>query len=746
MALPDISGSQRNNEYECVLLKGRLKKLLLIMECSHIRTLELKLRHISQSCNCNATLTQVTATEGWRYVGEAFCPPKSQSQKELHKKHHNITDGRLRYGLIRQIMKSIDRLLLETRDTAKELQTGNHMLDRCLSLQTVHYVAELHGEKCKFSHNTIPLTKFKLREFTHINNDLLLGSAVDGSGYGYVIPGVIGHTISVSKTPVVNIVIGNTDANAYTVLLLFYLFTQPRTRHSRYMKIAGLHVSGYEASMLAVVRLPFANPLIVVIVTDLMRTPVNDNTLHKNDMASLSPTRVSFQDIEKLARKEVNEAIANKGSVHQSYQDFNNDTCYFRNNSKNVGHAPSCGNHLEYTTDCNLIQGSVTQTICAGVPNMGENALKEQTSGTVTMTIIGLASNNVVHEILECPVCLDRMCLPIQRDLNLSPFVGMIMATSVPLGQRHIIFCKICLGPLKILNGNYIDDVPALQLDPTSWTKLANIIYLDGPTLTGYSYTTTSEAARSSDTLSASQTTEFIRKFVRDHPRFLKNPIIIVGSKSEPKVWILEKLCECMIQSLLDKTAKWVDIGIPPAHFDPFGVDESGPQNISPRSIIVGSKSEPKVWILEKLCECMIQSLLDKTAKWVDIGIPPAHFDPFGVDESGPQNISPRRFLTGGADCFKMMKWVAEMMQVSSSSLEVSVVINNHLHHHNQSSTKGPHFLSQTGGDPQTVDQIMKIVEEAKVPPPVSHSHNGYGWGNYDEDDNDDKEDGESRY
>ncbi|PWA85525.1 hypothetical protein CTI12_AA147670 [Artemisia annua] len=49
---------------------------------------------------------------------------------------------------------------------------------------------------------------------------------VGGSGFGYAIPGVIGHAISVSKTPVVNIAIG--------------------TSHSRYMKLAGLHVSGCE--------------------------------------------------------------------------------------------------------------------------------------------------------------------------------------------------------------------------------------------------------------------------------------------------------------------------------------------------------------------------------------------------------------------------------------------------------------------------------------------------------------------
>ncbi|XP_076894644.1 uncharacterized protein LOC143547003 [Bidens hawaiensis] len=51
-----------------------------------------------------------------------------QSQKELHKKHNNTADGRIRIWLgIRQIMNSTDQLLLQTRDAAKELQTGIHM-------------------------------------------------------------------------------------------------------------------------------------------------------------------------------------------------------------------------------------------------------------------------------------------------------------------------------------------------------------------------------------------------------------------------------------------------------------------------------------------------------------------------------------------------------------------------------------------------------------------------------------------
>ncbi|KAM0919152.1 hypothetical protein ACQ4PT_008394 [Festuca glaucescens] len=53
---------------------------------------------------------------------------RSGSQKDLYAKHHNTADGRIRiwFGL-RQIMNATDRLLLETRDAAQELNTGIHM-------------------------------------------------------------------------------------------------------------------------------------------------------------------------------------------------------------------------------------------------------------------------------------------------------------------------------------------------------------------------------------------------------------------------------------------------------------------------------------------------------------------------------------------------------------------------------------------------------------------------------------------
>ncbi|KAM7470526.1 hypothetical protein LguiA_008709 [Lonicera macranthoides] len=84
------------------------------------------------------------------------------------------------------------------------------------------------------------------------------------------------------------------------------------------------------------------------------------------------------------------------------------------------------------------------------------------------------------------------------------------------------------IGPL---NFNYAKSKykPTLELNPYSWTKVANIIFLDQPVNTGFSYADTFEASKTSDTLSATQTYEFLRKWLRFHPRFMSNPLYICG-------------------------------------------------------------------------------------------------------------------------------------------------------------------------------------------------------------------------
>ncbi|KAJ0039308.1 hypothetical protein Pint_23770 [Pistacia integerrima] len=64
------------------------------------------------------------------YMTEAnFLTSRMQSQKQLYEKHHNTADERIRVWLgIRQVMNSTDALLLKTRDAARELKTGIHMV------------------------------------------------------------------------------------------------------------------------------------------------------------------------------------------------------------------------------------------------------------------------------------------------------------------------------------------------------------------------------------------------------------------------------------------------------------------------------------------------------------------------------------------------------------------------------------------------------------------------------------------
>ncbi|ONH91762.1 hypothetical protein PRUPE_8G135600 [Prunus persica] len=86
------------------------------------------------------------------------------------------------------------------------------------------------------------------------------------------------------------------------------------------------------------------------------------------------------------------------------------------------------------------------------------------------------------------------------------------------------------LGPLSFDYLNSIGNKPKLKLNPYSWTKVANIIFVDEPVGTGFSYANSWVGySNVSDTLSAVQTYEFLRKWLMDHPKFYNNPLYIAG-------------------------------------------------------------------------------------------------------------------------------------------------------------------------------------------------------------------------
>ncbi|KAH7570536.1 hypothetical protein JRO89_XS05G0129000 [Xanthoceras sorbifolium] len=93
-----------------------------------------------------------------------------QSQKELYEKHHNTADGRIRVWFgIRQIMNSTERLLLETRDTARELNTGINM-----HVAEIPYENELVMNTREVDHGTVTY----LEKIGFLRNNLLSAHAV----------------------------------------------------------------------------------------------------------------------------------------------------------------------------------------------------------------------------------------------------------------------------------------------------------------------------------------------------------------------------------------------------------------------------------------------------------------------------------------------------------------------------------------------------------------------------------------
>ncbi|KAF5206442.1 Serine carboxypeptidase-like, partial [Thalictrum thalictroides] len=69
------------------------------------------------------------------------------------------------------------------------------------------------------------------------------------------------------------------------------------------------------------------------------------------------------------------------------------------------------------------------------------------------------------------------------------------------------------IGPIYFKDAEATnDDVPSLVLNPNSWTKVANIIFIDAPIGTGFSYSKTGQEGNMSDTISAHDTSEFLRK------------------------------------------------------------------------------------------------------------------------------------------------------------------------------------------------------------------------------------------
>ncbi|KAE8008168.1 hypothetical protein FH972_004708 [Carpinus fangiana] len=85
------------------------------------------------------------------------------------------------------------------------------------------------------------------------------------------------------------------------------------------------------------------------------------------------------------------------------------------------------------------------------------------------------------------------------------------------------------IGPIEFDINTYTGGLPRLINYTYAWTKTASIIFLDAPVGTGFSYSTTQEGWPSSDSKSAEQSYQFLRKWLDEHPQYLPVQLFIGG-------------------------------------------------------------------------------------------------------------------------------------------------------------------------------------------------------------------------
>ncbi|GLU08053.1 hypothetical protein SLE2022_249820 [Rubroshorea leprosula] len=84
-------------------------------------------------------------------------------------------------------------------------------------------------------------------------------------------------------------------------------------------------------------------------------------------------------------------------------------------------------------------------------------------------------------------------------------------------------------GPFNFEAAQAKGNLPKLHLNPYSWSKVSNIIYLDSPVGVGFSYSKNASDYNTGDLQTASDTHAFLLKWFQLYPEFLSNPFYVAG-------------------------------------------------------------------------------------------------------------------------------------------------------------------------------------------------------------------------
>ncbi|PNX90791.1 serine carboxypeptidase 20-like protein, partial [Trifolium pratense] len=96
--------------------------------------------------------------------------------------------------------------------------------------------------------------------------------------------------------------------------------------------------------------------------------------------------------------------------------------------------------------------------------------------------------------------------------------------------------------------------LPKLHVNPYSWSKVSNVIYLDSPVGVGFSYSKNVSDYNTGDAKTASDTHTFLLRWFELYPEFLANPLFIAG----------ESYAGVYVPTLADKIVQGIEAGTKP--------------------------------------------------------------------------------------------------------------------------------------------------------------------------------------
>ncbi|KAK1289116.1 Serine carboxypeptidase-like 7 [Acorus calamus] len=92
------------------------------------------------------------------------------------------------------------------------------------------------------------------------------------------------------------------------------------------------------------------------------------------------------------------------------------------------------------------------------------------------------------------------------------------------------------IGPLRFDIKEYKGELPTLVSHPYSWTKVSNILFIDAPVWTGFSYSKSSTNKEDGDIISSKRISTFIKRWLEENPIFKTNPLYIGGDSYSGKI------------------------------------------------------------------------------------------------------------------------------------------------------------------------------------------------------------------